>query len=164
MFRRYAAFFRPDELDTLTVAFEATWQELTLSGVDLSSEEKVASLKTKLAQRILVSATAGAVRDIETMKQQAMHLNPKTVRELLVQALLDAPMFGTRWRWVAGVALALPRFRGGKKVPPQLMRMMAEDLLGTIFPDQVACAENSCWRARGARPSTRGADHFRLPA
>ena len=72
----------------------------------------------------------------------ARYLNPKTVRELLIQALLDAPMFGTRWRWVAGVALALPRFRGGKKVPPQLMRMMAEDLVGTIFPDQVACAEN----------------------
>jgi ATP-dependent helicase Lhr and Lhr-like helicase len=72
----------------------------------------------------------------------ARYLSLKTVRELLVQALLDAPMFGTRWRWVAGVALALPRFRGGKKVPPQLMRMMAEDLVGTIFPDQVACAEN----------------------
>src|SRR5262249_35127861 len=72
----------------------------------------------------------------------ARYLNPHTVRELLIQALLDAPMFGTRWRWVAGVALALPRFRGGKKVPLQLMRMMAEDLVGTIFPDQVACAEN----------------------
>jgi ATP-dependent Lhr-like helicase len=72
----------------------------------------------------------------------ARYLNSKTVREILIQALLDAPMFGTRWRWVAGVALALPRFRGGKKVPPQLMRMMAEDLVGTIFPDQVACAEN----------------------
>ena len=72
MFRGYAAFFRPDELDTLTAAFEATWRELTLSGVDLSSEEKVASLKAKLAQRILVSATAGAVRDIETIKEQAM--------------------------------------------------------------------------------------------
>ena len=72
MFRRYAAFFRPDELDTLTTAFEATWQELTLSGVDLSSEEKVASLKAKLAQRILVSATAGGARDIETIKEQAM--------------------------------------------------------------------------------------------
>jgi ATP-dependent helicase Lhr and Lhr-like helicase len=72
----------------------------------------------------------------------AHYLNPKTVRELLIQAVLDAPMFGTRWRWVAGVALALPRFRGGKKVPPQLIRMMAEDLVSTIFPDQVACAEN----------------------
>ena len=76
------------------------------------------------------------------LAEVAHYLNAKSVRELLVQALLDAPMFGTRWRWVAGVALALPRFRGGKKVPPQLMRMMAEDLVGTIFPDQVACAEN----------------------
>ena len=59
------------------------------------------------------------------LAEVAHHLNPKTVRELLVQALLDAPMFGMRWRWVAGVALALPRFRGGKKVPPHLMRMMA---------------------------------------
>jgi ATP-dependent Lhr-like helicase len=76
------------------------------------------------------------------LAEVARYLNANTVRELLIQALLDAPMFGTRWRWVAGVALALPRFRGGKKVPPQLMRMMAEDLVGTIFPDQVACAEN----------------------
>jgi ATP-dependent Lhr-like helicase len=76
------------------------------------------------------------------LAQVARYLDAKSVRELLVQALLDAPMFGTRCRWVAGVALALPRFRGGKKVPPQLMRMMAEDLVGTIFPDQVACAEN----------------------
>ena len=76
------------------------------------------------------------------LAEVARYLNSKTVREILIQALLDAPMFGTRWRWVAGVALALPRFRGGKKVPPQLMRMMAEDLVGTIFPDQVACAEN----------------------
>ena len=72
----------------------------------------------------------------------ARYLNSKNVREILIQALLDAPMFGTRWRWVASVALALPRFRGGKKVPPQIMRMVAEDLVGTIFPDQVACAEN----------------------
>ena len=61
---------------------------------------------------------------------------------MLTQALLDAPMFTTRWRWVAGVALALPRFRGGKKVPPQLARMDAEDLIASIFPDQIACAEN----------------------
>ena len=70
------------------------------------------------------------------------YLHPNTVRDVLVQALLDAPMFATRWRWVAGVALALPRFRGGKKVPPQLARMDAEDLLASIFPDQLACAEN----------------------
>ena len=61
---------------------------------------------------------------------------------MLIQALLDAPMFITRWRWVGGVALALPRFVGGKKVPPQLARMNAEDLIAAIFPDQLACAEN----------------------
>jgi len=70
------------------------------------------------------------------------YLHSATVRELLVQAVLDSPMFMTRWRWVAGVALALPRFRGGKKVPPPLARMDAEDLIAAIFPDQLACAEN----------------------
>jgi len=56
--------------------------------------------------------------------------------------LLDAPMFMARWRWTAGVSLALPRFRGGKKVAPQLARMEAEDLVATVFPDHLACAEN----------------------
>ena len=59
-------------MDTLTAAFEATWQELTHFGVDLSSEEKAALLKQKLAQRILVSATARGARDIGTIKEQAM--------------------------------------------------------------------------------------------
>ena len=70
------------------------------------------------------------------------YLHSASVRTVLIQALLDAPMFITRWRWAVGVALALPRFRGGRKVPPQLARMGAEDLIGAIFPDQVACAEN----------------------
>ncbi|HTW50971.1 MAG TPA: DEAD/DEAH box helicase [Stellaceae bacterium] len=70
------------------------------------------------------------------------YLHSASVRQVLTQALLDSPMFMTRWRWVSGVALALPRFRGGKKVPPQLMRMEAEDLVAAIFPDQLACAEN----------------------
>src|SRR5262249_61319764 len=70
------------------------------------------------------------------------YLNSAGVRELLIRALLDAPMFNTRWRWVGGVSLALPRFRNGKKVPPQLARMDAEDLIGAVFPDQIACGEN----------------------
>jgi ATP-dependent Lhr-like helicase len=72
----------------------------------------------------------------------ARYLHSGTVRPVLIQAMLDAPMFITRWRWVAGVALALPRFRGGRKVAPQLARMEAEDLIATVFPDQLACAEN----------------------
>jgi len=70
------------------------------------------------------------------------YLNSKTARHVLIQALCAAPMFAVRWRWDAGIALALPRFRGGKKIPPQIARMNAEDLLASVFPDQVACAEN----------------------
>jgi len=72
----------------------------------------------------------------------ARYLHSASIKDLLIQALLDAPMFMTRWRWVAGVSLALPRFRGGKKVAPQLARMNAEDMITAIFPDQLACAEN----------------------
>jgi ATP-dependent Lhr-like helicase len=76
------------------------------------------------------------------LAEVAKYLHSNTVRDVLIQAMLDAPMFNARWRWVAGVALALPRFQGGKKVPPQFMRMQAEDLLASVFPDQIACAEN----------------------
>src|SRR5215469_9374282 len=76
------------------------------------------------------------------LQDVARYLHSASVRPVLIQAMLDAPMFITRWRWVGGVSLALPRFRGGRKVPPQLARMAAEDLIGTVFPDQIACAEN----------------------
>ena len=76
------------------------------------------------------------------LDEVARYLHSASVRAVLIQAMLDAPMFTTRWRWVAGVALALPRFRGGKKVPPQFARMEAEDLIAAVFPDQIACAEN----------------------
>jgi len=70
------------------------------------------------------------------------YLNSKTVRDLLIQALLDAPMFGIRWRWNATRSLALPRQRSGHKVPAPLQRMEAENLLAAVFPDQLACLEN----------------------
>jgi len=69
-------------------------------------------------------------------------LRPENARDVLIQAMLDAPMFQTRWRWNATRALAVARFRGGKKVPPTFQRMQADDLLGLCFPDQVACLEN----------------------
>ena len=70
------------------------------------------------------------------------YLKAATAGDLLVQALLDAPMFGTRWRWNATAALAVRRMNGGRKVPPQFQRSDAQDLLTVVFPDQVACAEN----------------------
>ncbi|MEO7208667.1 MAG: DEAD/DEAH box helicase [Steroidobacteraceae bacterium] len=76
------------------------------------------------------------------LAEAARYLNSNSVRQVLIQALCAAPMFEVRWRWDAGIALALPRFRGGKKIPPQIARMNAEDLLASVFPDQVACAEN----------------------
>ncbi len=88
---------------------------------------------------IVLSLTTAHSFDLADVQR---YLNSAGVRELLIQALLDAPMFATRWRWVGGVALALPRFRNGKKMPPQLARMDAEDLLGAVFPDQIACGEN----------------------
>lgn len=70
------------------------------------------------------------------------YLHSATAMDILVQAVLDAPQFGVRWRWAATTALALPRFSGGQKIAAQLQRMKAEDLLATVFPDQVACLEN----------------------
>jgi len=71
---------------------------------------------------------------------QLLHKN--TVQDVLVQALLDAPLFITRFRWNASRALAIARFRSGKRVAPKFQRMNADDLLAVCFPDQVACAEN----------------------
>ncbi|RQW81404.1 MAG: ATP-dependent DNA helicase, partial [Methylococcus sp.] len=72
----------------------------------------------------------------------ARYLNVNTVRDILVQALLDAPMFTVRWRWNAVCSLALRRFQSGRKTPPYLLRMQAEDLVTAVFPDQLACLEN----------------------
>jgi ATP-dependent Lhr-like helicase len=69
-------------------------------------------------------------------------LRPATAREILEQAALASPLFGTRWRWDAGRALAILRFRGGRKVPIHLLRLHADDLLATVFPDVAACQEN----------------------
>ncbi|MGB9104255.1 MAG: hypothetical protein WCC59_05830 [Terriglobales bacterium] len=70
-------------------------------------------------------------------------LQPETVQGVLEQAVLTgAPVFGTRFRWDATRALALLRFRGGKKIPPQVQRILADDLLASVFPDVAACGEN----------------------
>ncbi len=72
----------------------------------------------------------------------ARYFSSRSVREVLIQALLAAPLFTTRWRWAATIALAIKRFHGGQRNPPQLQRIRAEDLVAVVFPDQIACAEN----------------------
>jgi ATP-dependent Lhr-like helicase len=70
------------------------------------------------------------------------YLHPSTVKDILIQAFLDAPVFQTRWRWNATISLAVSRMNGGKKVPAPLQRMRADDLLAAAFPDAAACLEN----------------------
>ncbi len=76
------------------------------------------------------------------LDEVSRYLHSASAKDILVQALLDAPLFPVRWRWNAVNSLALPRMSGGKKLPPQVQRMRSEDLLANVFPDQVACLEN----------------------
>ena len=69
-------------------------------------------------------------------------LHANSVQHVLEQAVMPSPLFTTRWRWDAGRSLALLRFRGGKKVPPHIQRMRADDLLAAVFPEALACPEN----------------------
>jgi ATP-dependent Lhr-like helicase len=110
------------------------------------------SLRKRFCRKFNFELQAAATEDCIVLSLTTAHsfelaevqryLHSSSARQVLIQAMLDAPMFITRWRWVGVVALALPRFRGGKKVPAQFMRMQAEDLVGALFPDQIACAEN----------------------
>ncbi len=70
------------------------------------------------------------------------YLQTETAQTILEQAALASPIFATRWRWDANRALALLRFQGGKKVPPQIQRIRSDDLLASVFPDVAACQEN----------------------
>lgn len=110
------------------------------------------ALRKRFCRQFNFELQAAAVEDAIVISLGAVHRFPLesvwrylaagTVREVLTQALLDAPMFGIRWRWVAACALAIQRFRNGRKTPPRLLRMQSEDLLALVFPDQLACAEN----------------------
>ena len=110
------------------------------------------SLRKRFCRQFNFELQAAATEDAIVLSLTGAHsfaledvtryLNAKTVRPLLVQAMLDAPMFAARWRWAASISLALPRFRSGKKVAPQILRMQAEDLIAAVFPDQIACFEN----------------------
>ncbi|HZH05628.1 MAG TPA: ATP-dependent DNA helicase, partial [Lautropia sp.] len=110
------------------------------------------ALRKRFCRKFNVELQAAATEDAIVLSlstghsfplaEVAHYLHSSSALHVLVQALLDAPLFKARWRWNATTALALPRFRGGRKVAPQLQRMRSEDLLASIFPDQVACAEN----------------------
>ena len=110
------------------------------------------ALRKRFCRRFNFELQAAATEDAIVLSLSTSHsfpldevvhyLHSATALDVLVQAVLDAPLFAVRWRWNATTALALLRFSGGKKVAPQLQRMRSEDLLAAVFPDQVACAEN----------------------
>ena len=72
----------------------------------------------------------------------ARYLHSATVRDVLIQAMLDAPMFAARWRWIAGHLAGPATLSRRKKIAAPLQRMRADDLMAAVFPDQIACAEN----------------------
>ena len=110
------------------------------------------SLRKKFCRNFNFELQAAATEDSIILSLSSSHsfpldevfryLNTKIIRDTLIQAMLDAPLFEVRWRWNATRALAIQRNRNGQRVPPQLQRMQAEDLVAQIFPDQIACFEN----------------------
>jgi len=110
------------------------------------------ALRKKFCRQFNFELQAAATEDALMLSLGPLHsfpladvfryLHPETTRDVLVQAFLDAPVFETRWRWCGTLSLAVPRHRGGRKVAPQIQRMLAEDLLASVFPDAAACLEN----------------------
>ncbi len=110
------------------------------------------ALRKKFCQRFNFELQAAALEDTIVLSLGATHsfdledikdyLSPNNIRDVLVQAILQVPMFGTRWRWVANIALAVKRNRNGKRIPAQFQRSDAEDLVALVFPDQLACQDN----------------------
>jgi ATP-dependent Lhr-like helicase len=110
------------------------------------------ALRKKFCQSFNFELQAAATEEALILSLGPMHsfpladvfryLNPKSVRESLIQAVLDSPIFQTRWRWTTTLALAVPRNRNGTRMPAQIQRMIAEELLAAIFPDAAACLDN----------------------
>ena len=110
------------------------------------------ALRKRFCRRFNFELQAAALEDTIVISLGVVHSFPldevsrylarATVADVLTQAVLDAPIFPGRWRWNASVALAVRRFRNGRRAPAFFQRADAEDLLATVFPDQLACAEN----------------------
>lgn len=70
-------------------------------------------------------------------------LAPAGVKKALTHAVLVTPMFGVRWRWNLNRALVVLRYRGGRRNPPPIQRMEADDVTAAIFPSLAACQDNA---------------------
>lgn len=70
------------------------------------------------------------------------YLSPAIIRDTLTQAILDQPVFTSRWRWNLNRSLLVLRWRGGRRNPPPIQRMEADDFMAALFPQAAACQEN----------------------
>jgi hypothetical protein len=66
----YSSFFRPEEFDALTAAYDAAWLHLWSNKHALTADQ-VPVLRKNLAQIILASACSGK-RDVEQLKEIAL--------------------------------------------------------------------------------------------
>jgi ATP-dependent helicase Lhr and Lhr-like helicase len=110
------------------------------------------ALRKRFCRKFNFELQAAATEDAIILSLGASHsfplhevwqyLHADSVRPILIQALLAAPMFEVRWRWNASRALAILRNRAGKRTPPPIQRLQAQDLAALVFPDSIACPEN----------------------
>ncbi|GAB4200945.1 MAG: DEAD/DEAH box helicase [Wenzhouxiangellaceae bacterium] len=110
------------------------------------------ALRKRFCRHFNFELQAAAVDDAVILSLGATHsfplaeildyLSASSVRQVLTQAVLDAPVFAARWRWCVTIAMAVLRMRHGKRVPAQFQRNDAEDLMALVFPDSLACLEN----------------------
>jgi hypothetical protein len=68
-FQKYAAFFQPHELEALSSAYHAAWQEVWTTHA--LNEAQAAAIKNNLTQIILASACTGE-RDKERLTEIAL--------------------------------------------------------------------------------------------
>jgi ATP-dependent Lhr-like helicase len=110
------------------------------------------AIRKRLCQSFDFEIQASAIDDGVLLALNSRHsfpldtlfsmLKARNARDVLVQALLAAPMFEVRFRHVATRALAIMRSSRGKKVPAWIQRLRSQELLSSIFPGQQACFEN----------------------
>src|SRR3569623_2560546 len=109
------------------------------------------ALRKRFCRKFNFELQAAAMEDSIVLSRGPTHSFPlaeiadylisTNVRDVLIQALLDAPLFETRWRWITYIALAVLRNRNGKRVPAQWQRSSAQVLVAVIFPVQLACID-----------------------
>ena len=134
-----------DEAGGMQLVIHSPWGARINRGFGLALRKRFcASFNTELQAAATDDALVLSLGNPQTfpLESVARFLSPKTVDGVLGQALLGSPLFAARWRWNATRSLAVPRARTRGRVPFPIQRMQADDLLGCVFPEQVACQEN----------------------